>query len=81
MQSTRATGAGLGAVTGVIGVGGGFLALPALVSVLDLRMRHAVGTSLLVITVNSMAAMAMRGHSREARLGNRRSIRRGRILG
>ncbi|WEO99469.1 sulfite exporter TauE/SafE family protein [Streptomyces sp. FXJ1.172] len=55
-----AAGAGLGAVTGVLGVGGGFLAVPALVSVLGLRMRAAVGTSLLVITVNSLAALAMR---------------------
>ncbi len=55
-----AAGAGLGAVTGVLGVGGGFLAVPALVSVLGLRMRAAVGTSLLVITVNSLAALALR---------------------
>ncbi|OXY91662.1 sulfite exporter TauE/SafE family protein [Streptomyces diastatochromogenes] len=55
-----AAGAGLGAVTGVLGVGGGFLAVPALVSVLGLRMRDAVGTSLLVITANSLAALAMR---------------------
>lgn len=53
-------GAGLGAVTGVLGVGGGFLAVPALVSVLGMRMRNAVGTSLLVITVNSLAALATR---------------------
>ncbi|WP_405835345.1 sulfite exporter TauE/SafE family protein [Streptomyces sp. NBC_01518] len=52
-----AAGAGLGAVTGV---GGGFLAVPALVNVLGMRMRYAVGTSLLVITVNSLAALAMR---------------------
>ncbi|OIJ64323.1 sulfite exporter TauE/SafE family protein [Streptomyces mangrovisoli] len=55
-----AAGAGLGAVTGVLGVGGGFLAVPALVDVVGLRMRAAVGTSLLVITVNSFAALAMR---------------------
>ncbi|MFF2191341.1 sulfite exporter TauE/SafE family protein [Streptomyces sp. NPDC058157] len=54
-------GAGLGAITGFLGVGGGFLAVPALVSVLGLRMRAAVGTSLLVITVNSVAALAARG--------------------
>ncbi|MFE7761131.1 sulfite exporter TauE/SafE family protein [Streptomyces sp. NPDC057438] len=53
-------GAGLGAVTGVLGVGGGFLAVPALVGVLGMRMRNAVGTSLLVITVNSLAALATR---------------------
>ncbi|MET9349965.1 sulfite exporter TauE/SafE family protein [Streptomyces termitum] len=53
-------GAGLGAVTGFLGVGGGFLAVPALVGVLGLRMRQAVGTSLLVITVNSLAALSAR---------------------
>ncbi|MGW2618314.1 sulfite exporter TauE/SafE family protein [Streptomyces sp. NPDC001500] len=55
-----AAGAGLGAVTGVLGVGGGFLAVPALVSVLGMRMRDAVGTSLLVIVVNSLAALTAR---------------------
>ncbi|MFG2335382.1 sulfite exporter TauE/SafE family protein [Streptomyces yangpuensis] len=53
-------GAGLGAVTGFLGVGGGFLAVPALVGVLGLRMRAAIGTSLLVITVNSLAALTVR---------------------
>ncbi|MFF7144530.1 MULTISPECIES: sulfite exporter TauE/SafE family protein [Streptomyces] len=53
-------GAGLGALTGVLGVGGGFLAVPALVGVVRLGMREAVGTSLLVITVNSLAALMMR---------------------
>ncbi|QQM39993.1 sulfite exporter TauE/SafE family protein [Streptomyces liliifuscus] len=62
VRSARAAaaGGGLGAVTGVLGVGGGFLAVPALVGVLGLRMREAVGTSLLVITVNSLAALVMR---------------------
>ncbi|MDH2387418.1 sulfite exporter TauE/SafE family protein [Streptomyces sp. HNM0663] len=55
-----AAGAGLGAVTGVLGVGGGFLAVPALAGVLGMRMRSAVATSLLVITVNSVAALATR---------------------
>jgi uncharacterized membrane protein YfcA len=53
-------GAGLGAVTGFLGVGGGFLAVPALVSVLGLRMKQAAGTSLMVITVNSLAALTSR---------------------
>ncbi|MFY1675850.1 sulfite exporter TauE/SafE family protein [Streptomyces sp. WMMC905] len=53
-------GAGLGAVTGFLGVGGGFLAVPALVSVVGLRMRRAVATSLLVIAVNSLIALAAR---------------------
>lgn len=55
------TGAGLGALTGLLGVGGGFLAVPSLVTVLAFEMRAAVGTSLLVISVNSLAALATRG--------------------
>ncbi|MFD8855089.1 TSUP family transporter [Streptomyces sp. NPDC059604] len=54
------TGAGLGAVTGFLGVGGGFLVVPALVAVVAVPMASAVGTSLLVITVNSVAALATR---------------------
>ncbi|MFI0504447.1 sulfite exporter TauE/SafE family protein [Streptomyces albogriseolus] len=55
-----AAGAGLGALTGLLGVGGGFLAVPALVTVLGFEMRAAVGTSLLVITANSLASLATR---------------------
>ncbi|MEU6388069.1 sulfite exporter TauE/SafE family protein [Streptomyces sp. NPDC046939] len=55
-----ATGAGLGALTGLLGVGGGFLAVPALVTVLAFEMRAAVGTSLLVITTGSLASLATR---------------------
>lgn len=51
---------GLGAVTGLLGVGGGFLAVPALVTVLAFEMQAAVGTSLLVITVNSLASLVTR---------------------
>ncbi|CAL9328481.1 sulfite exporter TauE/SafE family protein [Streptomyces sp. enrichment culture] len=53
-------GAGLGALTGLLGVGGGFLAVPALVTVLGFGMQAAVGTSLLVITANSLASLATR---------------------
>lgn len=53
-------GAGLGAVTGVLGVGGGFLTVPALVQVVGLRMRPAVGTSLLVVAVNALVALLAR---------------------
>ncbi|GAA3005941.1 sulfite exporter TauE/SafE family protein [Streptomyces drozdowiczii] len=53
-------GAGLGAVTGLLGVGGGFLAVPALVTVLAFEMQAAVGTSLLVITVNSLTSLVTR---------------------
>ncbi|WP_438305073.1 sulfite exporter TauE/SafE family protein [Streptomyces sp. HUAS TT11] len=54
-------GAGLGALTGLLGVGGGFLAVPALVAVLTFEMQAAVGTSLLVISANSLASLATRG--------------------
>ena len=55
------TGAGLGALTGLLGVGGGFLAVPALVTLLAFEMQAAVGTSLLVISANSLASLATRG--------------------
>lgn len=60
VRRAAGAGAGLGAVTGLLGVGGGFLAVPALVTVLAVPMSAAVGTSLLVITVNSTAALAAR---------------------
>ncbi|MFJ4439863.1 sulfite exporter TauE/SafE family protein [Streptomyces sp. NPDC088923] len=59
-------GAGLGAVTGLLGVGGGFLAVPALTGVLRLPMRRAIGTSLLVITVNSLTALTARTGTADA---------------
>ena len=46
----------IGLLTGLIGVGGGFLIVPALVFVTKLPMRLAIGTSLLVITMNALAA-------------------------
>ena len=51
------TGLGVGLMTGFFGVGGGFLIVPALVLVLGLGMREAVGTSLLVIAINSAAGL------------------------
>ncbi len=50
----------VGLLTGFLGVGGGFLVVPALVLALALEMPVAVGTSLLVIAVNSAAALAVR---------------------
>ncbi|MER7757005.1 sulfite exporter TauE/SafE family protein [Kitasatospora sp. NPDC097643] len=55
-----AVGAALGGATGLLGVGGGFLGVPALVSVLAFPMAEAIGTSLLVITANSAAALVPR---------------------
>jgi len=43
---------GVGLVTGVVGVGGGFLIVPALVLLGRISMKQAVGTSLLVIAMN-----------------------------
>lgn len=45
----------VGLVTGLIGAGGGFLIIPALVNFLKLPMKTAIGTSLLIIAVNSIA--------------------------
>jgi uncharacterized protein len=50
----------VGLLTGFFGVGGGFALVPALVLVLSYPMPMAVGTSLLVIAVNSATAMATR---------------------
>ena len=53
-----ALGVGVGVVTGLVGVGGGFLIVPALVLLVGLPMREAVGTSLVVITANSAVGFA-----------------------
>ncbi len=57
---TVASGAVIGFLTGFLGVGGGFLLVPVLVLVLRLPMAAAVGTSLLVIALNSVAAVVAR---------------------
>ncbi len=55
----RSLGAGLavGLLTGLFGVGGGFLIIPALVVVLGVEMSTAIGTSLLIIVANSIAGL------------------------
>lgn len=65
--STRArvlaAGLGVGFLTGFLGVGGGFVIVPVLVVLLGFDMPVAVGTSLLVIALNSAVALAARlGH-------------------
>jgi len=56
-------GIGIGLVTGFLGAGGGFLLIPALVLVLHLPMKKAVGTSLLIIALNSLTGfIADTGH-------------------
>lgn len=48
----------IGIVTGLVGVGGGFLVVPALVLIARASMKQAIGTSLLVIAMNSASAFA-----------------------
>jgi uncharacterized membrane protein YfcA len=49
---------GVGVLTGLVGIGGGFLVVPALVLLARVPMRQAVGTSLLVIAMNSASGFA-----------------------
>jgi uncharacterized membrane protein YfcA len=44
----------VGVITGLLGAGGGFLIIPSLVLFLKLPMKTAVGTSLLIIAINSL---------------------------
>jgi len=55
-----AAGVAVGFLTGFFGVGGGFVIVPALVLALGLPMQTAIGTSLLVIAINSAASLAAR---------------------
>jgi len=55
-----AAGTAVGFLTGLFGVGGGFVIVPALVLVLRLSMPQAIGTSLLVIALNSAVGLTTR---------------------
>jgi uncharacterized membrane protein YfcA len=55
-----ATATAIGFLTGLFGVGGGIIVVPTLVLVLGFDMPTAVGTSLVVIILNSVAALATR---------------------
>ncbi len=55
-----AAGTAVGFLTGLFGVGGGFVIVPALALVLEFPMGTAVGTSLLVIVVNTSVALVAR---------------------
>jgi hypothetical protein len=54
------SGIGVGFLTGFLGVGGGFLIVPALVLFAGVPMKEAVGTSLLIIAINCAAGFV--GH-------------------
>ncbi len=61
-----AAGFGVGLLTGFLGVGGGFLIVPALTLLGGLPIHRAVGTSLLVIALNSAGGIA--GHLRQGEM-------------
>ncbi len=49
------TGLLVGLITGIVGIGGGFLIVPALILLVGLTLRRAVGTSLVVISANALS--------------------------
>lgn len=55
MGHIAAHGIGVGMLTGVVGVGGGFLIVPALALLSGLRMKLAIGTSLAIVAAKSYA--------------------------
>jgi uncharacterized membrane protein YfcA len=59
-------GAGVGVISGLVGAGGGFLIVPALVLFGGVPMREAIGTSLFVIALQSFAGFA--GHATHVHL-------------
>jgi uncharacterized membrane protein YfcA len=60
-----AAGFGVGTMTGLVGVGGGFMIVPALVLLAGLAMKRAIGTSLVVISLSTLTgAVAYHGQTR-----------------
>lgn len=63
MVATALVGLGVGMLTGLVGIGGGFLFVPALVLLGRLSVKTAVGTSLFVIAASTVAGfLGYRGH-------------------
>lgn len=60
------SGLAVGGLTGMVGVGGGFLIVPAMVLLLGLTMKEAVGTSLAVIALNALVGFV--GHLGQVRI-------------
>ena len=48
------SGTGIGLLTGLLGAGGGFLIIPALIFLFRLSVKQAIGTSLLIIAINNL---------------------------
>lgn len=53
-----AEGFGVGMLTGFVGIGGGFLVIPALVLLGGLPMKEAIGTSLIILSLKSVTGFA-----------------------
>jgi len=62
-----AGGTAVGALSGLVGVGGGFLIVPALVLLAGVPMTSAIGTSLAVIAMNSFTGFGKYLHVLEAK--------------
>ncbi|MFN2494592.1 MAG: sulfite exporter TauE/SafE family protein [Pseudonocardiaceae bacterium] len=69
LPKSLAAGIAVGFLTGLFGVGGGFLTIPALTLLLGLPMPAAVGTSLVIVVINSAAGFA--AHAGQATLDYR----------
>ena len=63
-------GTAVGLMTGFFGVGGGFVIVPALVLTMGFSMPDAVGTSLVVIAINSAMALGLRAGSLDIHWGD-----------
>jgi uncharacterized membrane protein YfcA len=61
MRAAVPTASGVGLLTGFFGVGGGFVAVPALAVVTGMAATEATATSLVVIAINSVVALGVRG--------------------
>src|SRR3546814_13255584 len=68
----------IGLITGLVGAGGGFLIIPALVWLTRLPFKTAVGTSLFIIAINSDRKSVVSGKSVSVRvdIGGRRIIKK-----
>ena len=66
LPRTLAGGLVVGFLTGLLGVGGGFLIIPVLVLALGLPISAAIGTSLVIVAINSASGFA--AHAGEATL-------------
>lgn len=55
LRKTLTSGAGVGFITGLLGVGGGFLLVPCINLFCSIELKRAIGTALLIIAMNSLA--------------------------